>query len=597
MMTALVAGAALVACTAQPFPPAPPRHPATSSSAASPATREANREVVFGVDRLSGGFNPHTVADLTPVSEAVAGLLLPSPFHQAPTGQWVLDHTLLSAAEVTSTEPFTVTYRIRRDAQWSDITPISAEDFGYLARQMRTQPGVVDSAGYQLIDQVASRDGGKTAEVVFLRPYAGWRTLFQHLLPEHLLKDAPGGWSTALDAGLPVSGGPFLMTSFDRSRGEMVLERNDRYWDTPARLDRIRFRQGSQATLVEALRTGGVQGALFSRPNAITESLLRAADLGVTPTVVPQPVLVSVLLRPAGRVLSDQRVRTAVAAVLDRPSLIATGVAGDPAAALRADSEVLAPSAPGYRATAPATGVPVAPDPDTARRLLTDAGYARAPAGWERAGRPLRLGVAAAANREPYGTLAARVVDQLRTAGIDAELREVDPDELYGTMLGPSADAVSSPGGSVEVSTAAVADPASADPGLAGPEGSSQAGGAPGVDIVVLPQPAAGHPATQLDSWFGCPLVVPARLAPAPPNPADFCDLDLQPMIERALTQDDPAGLLPATVEAALWARAVAIPLYQPASLLITTSLLSNVVPGTPVEGPFDGAAGWWLRR
>jgi ABC-type transport system substrate-binding protein len=586
VVTALVAGAALVACAPQP-PPVAPRHSAVRSAAASPSVRE----VVFGVDQLFGGvnsgFNPHTLADLTPVSEAVAGLLLPSAFHQTPTGQWMLDHTLLTSAEVTNTEPFTVTYRIRRNAQWSDITPIAAEDFGYLAQQMRTQPGVVDSAGYQLIDQVVSGDGGKTAEVVFQRPYAGWRTLFHHLLPAHLLKDAPGGWSKALDAGLPVSGGPFAMTSVDRSRGEIVLERNDRYWDTPARVDRIRLRQGSEAALVEALRTGGAQGALFSRPNAITESLLRAADLGVTPTVVAQPVLVSVLLRPTSRVLSDQRVRTAVAALLDRPSLIATGVASGPAAALRADSEVLAPSVPGYHATAPATGVPVAPDPDTARRLLTDAGYIRGPAGWQRAGQPLRLVVAVAANREPYGTLAARVTDQLRAAGIDAELRDVDSDELYATMLGPSADVVSAPDGSAEVTTPAVANPV-----LANPEGAQ-----PGVDIVVLPQPATGHPATQLASWSGCPLVVPAKLAPAPPNPANFCDLALQPMIERALTQDDPAGPVPPTVEAALWERAVTIPLYQPASLLITTSQLPDVVPGTPLEGPFDGASHWQVRR
>jgi ABC-type transport system substrate-binding protein len=569
VVTALIAGAAIVACAPQPPPLGAPR--VTTPSASPPLVRE----VVLGVDRLIGGFNPHTLADLTPMSEAVAGLLLPSAFHQDPTGQWVLDQTLLTSAEVTTTAPFTVTYRIRRNAQWSDITPIAAEDFGYLAEQMRTQPGVLDSAGYQLIDQVISRDGGKTAEVVFTRPYAGWRTLFRHLLPAHLLKDAPGGWSKALDAGLPVSGGPFAMTSVDRSRGEIVLERNDRYWDTPTQVGRIRLRQGSEAALVDALRTGGVQGALFGRPNAITESLLRAADLGVSPTVVPQPVLVSVLLRPAGRVLSDQRMRTAVAAVLDRASLIATGVGSGPSAALRADSEVLAPSAPDYHPTAPTTGVPVAPDPDAARRLLTDAGYTRGPAGWQRAGQLLRLVVAAPANREPYGTLAARVVAQLRTAGIDAELREIDPDELFSTLLGPSADAVSPRVGTAQMFPASVA--------------------APDIDIAVLPQPAAGHPATQLESWYGCPLVVPARLAPAPPNPAQFCDLALQPMIERALTQD-PAGAVSPTVEAALWERVVTIPLYQPASLLITNGQLADVAPGAPLEGPFDGAARWQLR-
>jgi ABC-type transport system substrate-binding protein len=564
-----------------------PRRPATTSSGASPA----GREVVFGIDRLIGGFNPHTLADLTPISEAVAGLLLPSAFHQTPAGQWVLDQTLLDSAEVTRTEPFTVTYRIRRNAQWSDITPIAAEDFSYLAEQMRSQPGAVDSAGYQLIDQVVSRDGGETVEVIFDRPYAGWRTLFQDLLPAHLLKDAPGGWSKALDAGVPVSGGPFAMTSVDRSRGEMVLERNDRYWATPAQVDRIRFRQGSQAALVDALHTGGTQAALFSRPDAITESLLRTADLGATAAVVPQPALVSVLLRPASAVLSDQRVRTAVAAALDRSALIATGVASGPSAALRADSQVVAPSTPAYHPTGPATDIPMRPDPATTRRLLTDAGYTRGQEVWERAGQPLRLVVGAPANREPYGTIAARVVDQLRTAGIDAELREVDPDELFTTLLGPSIARSPARGGATEVTAPAGAGSVRSDPAAATNEIT------PGVDLVVAPQPAAGHPASELESWYGCPLVVPAKLAPAPPNPANLCDLTLQPMIERALTQDDPAGPVPPTVEAALWDLAVTIPLYQPASLLITTSQLLNVVPGTPLEGPLDGAARWELRR
>ncbi|MDQ5855861.1 MAG: ABC transporter family substrate-binding protein [Actinomycetota bacterium] len=567
--TALILGAVLAACTGQPLPLVQPGNGPVSTPVAVPA----EQEIVLGVDRLTGGFNPHNLADLTPLSQAVAGLLLPSAFHQTPAGQWVLDDTLLDSAEVTNTAPFTVTYRIRRNAQWSDITPIAAEDFGYLAEQMRSQPGVLDSAGYQLIDQVVSRDGGKTAEVVFHRPYAGWRTLFRHLVPAHLLKDAPGGWSKGFDAGLPVSGGPFAMVSVDPSRGEMVLVRNDRYWDVPAQVDRILFRQGSDAALVEALRTGGAQAAFFGRPNAITESLLRAADLGVTPMVVPQPVLVSVLLRPASQVLDDQRVRTAVAAALDRPSLIATGVASGPSAALRADSAVLAPLAWGYQATAPAAGVPVAPDPDTVRRSLTDAGYTRGPVYWERAAKPLRLVVAAPADREPYGTLAARVADQLRIAGIDAELREVDPDELFATMLGPTPAAG---GESFRPASVTVHD---------------------GVDIAVVPQPAAGHPATQLASWYGCPLVVPARLAPAPPNPAGLCDLTLQPFIERALVQDDPVGAVAPAVDAALWDQIVTIPLYQQVSLLVSTSQLSGPAPGTALEGPLDGAARWQRRR
>lgn len=564
----LMTGTALAACTSAPLPLVPPGDAPSSVRGPAPA-----REVVVGVDRLAGGFNPHTLANLTPVSTALAGLLLPSAFHQRPDGQWVLDETLLTSAEVTDTRPFTVTYRIRHNAQWSDTAPIAAEDFGYLAEQMRTQPGVVDSAGYQLIDQVVSRDGGKTAEVVFRRPYPAWRTLFRHLLPAHLLKDAPGGWNEALDNGVGASGGPFALISVDPARGEVVLGRNDRYWDKPAEVDRILLRKSSDADLVEALRTGGVQAALFGHPDAITTSLLAAAALPAPPVLVPQPIVASVLLRPAGEALGDQRVRTAVAAALDRPSLIATGVASGPSAGLQADAQVLAPSQPGYRPTAPPAGPPAHPDPAVTQRLLTQAGYTRGPAGWERFGRPLRLVVAAPVDREPYGVLAARVADQLRSAGIQADLRSVEPDELFGTVLDSSdrPERLAAP-----VSGRAPAD----DTGTA--------------DIAVVPQPAAGHPGTQLASWSGCPLVVPARLEQAPPNPAGLCDLSLQPLIEQALSGDGPIA---PSLEPALWQRAVTIPLYQQASLWVSTGALQGVAPGSPLEGPFDGAQRWQLRR
>ncbi len=508
------------------------------------------------MDRLTGGFNPHTLADLTPVSTAIAGLILPSAFRQRPDGQWVLDGTLLTSAEVTATEPFTVTYRIRHDAQWSNTAPIAAEDFGYLAEQLRTQPGVVDSAGYQLIDQVASRDGGKTAEVVFRRPYPAWRTLFRQLLPAHLIKDAPGGWSSALDGGFGVSGGPFVLISFDPTRGELLLGRNDRYWDTPAQVDRILFREAGDAAVVDALRTGGAQAALFGHPDAITESLLKESGGPHTVSVVPQPIVASVLLRPASTVLDDERVRIAVAAALDRPGLIATGAASGPSAALRADSQVFAPSQPAYRPSAPAEGIPVRSNPETTQRLLSEAGYDRGPDGWERAGNPLRLVVAAPADREPYGVLATRVAAMLRSAGIQAELRLVPAEELLGTRGPDTVEAV----------------------------------------IAVLSHPVAGDPGTQLASWYGCPLVVPARLAPAPPNPAGLCDLSLQPLIEQALIADDPAGVLAARVEAGLWEQVVTVPLYQQTWLLVTTPALEGVIPGSPLAGPLDGAQRWRLR-
>jgi len=45
-----------------------------------------------------------------------------------------------------------------------------------------------------------------------------------------------------------------------------------------------------------------------------------------------------------------------------------------------------------------------------------------------------------------------------------------------------------------------------------------------------------------------------------------------------------------------LWERIVTVPLYQQAWLLVTTPALEGVIPGSPLEGPLDGAQRWRLR-
>ncbi|HEY0641101.1 MAG TPA: ABC transporter substrate-binding protein, partial [Pseudonocardiaceae bacterium] len=278
---ACLAAVAAVGCTTGGPPPL-----VTEEVAATTAPAPDLNELVIGVDDLGPGFNPHTLADVGPVSLGVAGLVLPSPFRQDGTGALRPDPTLVESAEVTAQQPFTVRYSLRREASWSDGAPIAAEDFAYLAERMTAEPGVAAPAGYRLITQVNSRSGGKQVEVVFDRPYPGWRTLFAHLLPSHLLKDAPGGWAQALESGIPVSGGPFAMRAVDDGRGMVVLERNDRYWEVPAVLDRLVLREADQQGLVSALATGSDQLAVL-RADSIGMALLRDRAPGVAVRALP----------------------------------------------------------------------------------------------------------------------------------------------------------------------------------------------------------------------------------------------------------------------------------------------------------------------
>ncbi|GAA4612788.1 ABC transporter substrate-binding protein [Saccharopolyspora hordei] len=552
----------VAACTNAPPPPLVERPTPPPPTTTAPPTQPMPVEVVVGVDELEGGFNPHTLADLSPTSSALASLMLPSVHRPGPDGRLQLDTTLMESAEVVpDREKFTVRYRIRREANWSDGAPIAAEDFVYLWQQLRSQPGVADAAGYQLIDDVASRQGGKTVDVTFATPYPGWQTLFTNLLPAHLLRDAPRGWSTVLDDGYPASGGPFAIRQVDLDRGEIVLERNDRYWGPPARSDRIVLRAIDKARQVEALRSGDSHLAVFGADTGTMQALRDLGD-SVQLVTVPRPATVEVLVRPDSRALADVQARQAVLAALDRPALIEAGTGGGPAEQLQSHAQVLAPSEPGYVPTEPAGAFPAGPDPARVSALLERAGYHRSGDTWMRDGRPLNLVIAAPFERESYIRVAEEAARQLREQGIQATVVTPTGDQLFGEML--------------------AANPKSGD-----------SGGAASVDMAIAPRPAGGDPAATMATAYGCPATSSDGEQPFPHNAAGFCDELLQPTIDAALTGQVPFAEASAVVEPVLWRAGVALPLYQQAQVMALGPEVEGVEPGHGLAGPFSTAARW----
>ncbi|MGH3878670.1 MAG: ABC transporter family substrate-binding protein [Actinophytocola sp.] len=523
-------------------------------------------EIVVGVSTLAGGYNPHDIADQSAVTTALANVLLPSVFRRGADGVPQLDRTVMTSASVTNADPYTVTYQIRSDASWSDAAPVAAEDFVYLWQQMTGNPGAIDAAGYRLISDINARDAGKVVEVVFSEPYPGWRSLFSGLLPAHLLKDAPGGWSGALQGNFPATAGPYAAKTLDTDRGEVVLERNDRYWGEPATLDRIVLRRADQSGVVEALEAGHDQAAL-ARTDSVGANLL--ADLGpvVTAKTVARPTIATLALRPDRPNLADLAVRQSIVALLDRDQLITVGTGNGPAAKLKADAQVLAPSVPGYRPTIPTTsGVATAarPDPTVATQLLGQAGYTKTAAGWSRSGKPLRIVVAAPEEREVAQLIASDVARQLTTAGIDTEVVTPPASQLYAQLYAGEAEE--------------------------GTDGGQETGDP--FDLAVIGQPVGADDATTLATNFGCATGEPGE-EPTPANPLGFCDAGLQATMDAALTGALSVTDALAAVEPALWRAAVSVPLYQEADTLAVRPDVSGVSVGPPLAGPFADAATW----
>lgn len=569
---ALLGVSVLAACTTAPPPPL-----VTTGAQGAPTKIIDLNEVLVGVDRLARGFNPHALADQSVATTALATLILPSAFRTGPDGVPRPDPAILNSAQVTKSEPFTVTYSLRKDASWSDGGPIAAEDFDYLWRQMNTQPGTVNPAGYRLISNVISRDSGKTVEVVFSKPYPGWRSLFRNLLPAHLLKDAFGGWNAVLDTSFPASGGRFSIRQIDLARGEVVLERNDRYWGTPATLGRIVLRRTDTPGLTAALRSGNNQLAVLTPDQAAMEQL-GALGPGVKLSTMPAGNTVQLLLRPVSPAMADVRMRTALVSLIDRTALIAAGSGNGPAVHQRADALVYGPAQPGYAPTMPGDSPAARPDHGRADALLHELGYRRDGGGkWARDGRRLSITVGAPTDREPYATLATQIRKQLADFGIEAKVTNSVGDQLFGELLPSTPPTATSTTTTTTGPTSTTGVP-STDSGV--------------VDLAVIPQVIDGDPATVLASAFGCPAAQPEAVA-TQANPAGFCDRALQPVIESALTGHSPLSQVLPGLEATLWRQVVAVPLFQPADVLATGADVTGVDPGPPFAGPFTTANTW----
>ncbi|ETZ46281.1 putative monoacyl phosphatidylinositol tetramannoside-binding protein LpqW [Mycobacterium avium MAV_120709_2344] len=612
-----VVGLVLSACTVNP-PPAP-QSTDTPHNSVPPPPRVS--QIIMGIDSIGAGFNPHLLSDLSPVNAAISALVLPSAFRpvpdpNTPTGsRWEMDPTLLVSAEVTSQNPFTVTYKIRPEAQWTDNAPIAADDFWYLWHQMVSQPGVVDPAGYDLITGVQSLEGGKQAVVTFSEPYPAWKELFNNILPAHIVKDVPGGFAAGLARALPVTGGQFRVESIDPQRDEILIARNDRYWGPPAKPGLILFRRaGAPAALADSVRNGDTQVAQVHGGSAAFAQLSAIPDVRTARIVTPR--VMQLTLRATQPKLADTQVRKAILGLLDVDLLAAVGAGSDNTVTLD-QAQIRAPSDPGYEPTAP----PAMTTP-AALALLEGAGYKVEPntsaspatpapgppntgppevirGRISKDGQQLSLAIGVAANDPTAVAVANTAADQLRNVGIAATVLALDPVTLYRDALNDNrVDAIvgwHQAGGNLATRLAArygcpalqsTQVPASTEPTPTSP--------APGG-----PAPSTG-PATRSATPTSTPPpsrpADPNALVQAPSNLTGICDRSIQSNIDAALNGTKNINDVITAVEPRLWNMSTVLPILQDTTIVAAGPSVQNVSLSGAVPVGIVGDAGQWTK-
>jgi peptide/nickel transport system substrate-binding protein len=456
--------------------------------------------------------------------------------------------------------PFTLTYHIRPQAHWNDGVPVSAADFRFTYQVYATRPITGDPAAelYEKIRRVRVL-GPKAFRVELREPFAGWRALFDVVLPSHALagEDLTQIWRDRLDnpkTGRPIGSGPFLVSRMEPGR-RLVLVRNANYWGPhTSYVDRWvnAFPAHNPDDPLGPLRRNEVDFTATTPGSSAPMSAELAAEARRIPgwRVVVWPTLFAEHLMfragPGGHpALRNRLVRRAIAYGIDRIALARQANADLGRLARPMDSTVFFADEPSYRPNWAGYRY----DPRRARQLLEQAGCRRGADGiYSCGGQRLRLRFFTTAGNPQREQAVLGMKAQLRRAGVDLEATYSLPRSLFGTVL---------PGGNFDAALF------------------SWGSGAPGGNVI--PDVRCGD----VQNWAG------------------YCNRrtmrDVQ-AADRTLGQAERARVLNA-VDAKLAADAAVLPLWQGVIRAAVRSPVRGFIGRGTQFNFYENTEDWWLAR
>ncbi len=411
---------------------------AGASASTSAAAVKDGGTLTYGADQEPTGFNQLTSKDSGTSVVNVEEGILPSVYLTKPDFTVVLDTNLMVSAELTSSSPETIVYKIKPEAKWSDGVPVDAKDF-ILAWQAQNgtkkEFDVATTTGYEDIESVTGSDGDKTVTVVFKTPFPDWKSLFGPMVPAHTLQamggDITAAWNTGLDKSLPVSAGPYKFGEYKPTES-LTIVRNDAYFGKKAHLDSVVFRFLPESTTQpDALKNGEVQ-MIYPQPQLDLVAAVKGipgvkseTNFGLTFEHFDFNV------KTPG--LDDPAVRKAIATGLDRDSMLkrTVGQFSDKAKVL--GNRIYVNNQKEYVDNAGSYGKG---DVAGATKLLEGAGYTKGPDGlYAKGGKPLTFRFSTTTGNALRETQGELFKSQMMAIGIGITIDNATSKVLFGERL------------------------------------------------------------------------------------------------------------------------------------------------------------------
>jgi len=371
---------------------------------------------------LTGG---STVATKLVTSNILWGLLVVTPdLNYAPR---IAEKVPTLENGLVTNNPFTVTYDIKKDAVWSDGTPITSEDVKFTWETiMNPAYQIADRSGYDKIERIET-PYDKTLRIVFREPYAAYKQLFSityPILPKHILERQ--GFNEAVNDLLPFASGPYKFKEWVRG-DHLTIVRNDGFWGDDAYIDKVTFKFiPKEDVQVTAFSEGKIDVLYPSGTKAVTDRIKSIA--GTAGFADPGMLWEHLAFNTSKPPLNDRNVRKAIAYALDRKKIAeaATGETGVLQSIIMPGQQPFyTPAWEKYKF-----------NPEKAAQYLSRAGYKKGPDGvFQNNGKPLVVKISTASGNSTRVEVEKIIQEDLSRIGVKVQINNADSETFFNSRL------------------------------------------------------------------------------------------------------------------------------------------------------------------
>ncbi|NIH78682.1 ABC transporter family substrate-binding protein [Amycolatopsis viridis] len=361
--------------------------PNTCNSAAADQLQDGG-DVTMAIEKNIANWNVTSAEGNVFETGMVTKGLLPYTYYTSPDLKPVLNPDFVTSADITSTNPQTVVYKLNPKAVWSDGTPFNADDFIY---NWKVQNGKdcpdcapANTSGYEQISSVVGSDNGKTVTVTFAKPYTDWKNLWSssgaiypaHLAAQHGDLNSPAGLAESykwFGETVPTwSGGPWKVDNF-QNNVSLTMVPNPSWWGAKPHLSRVIFRIITDASQEPtALQNHEVQ-VIYPQPQVDLVNQVRNIP-GVSSYIGLGLTWEHIDFNLKNPALANKALRQALFTAVDVQATINKTVGQFTNKVKPLGSHNFVPGQEGYKDVVSATGQGSG-DINKAKQILTGAGY------------------------------------------------------------------------------------------------------------------------------------------------------------------------------------------------------------------------------